>query len=267
MSEQFYPEPNYTQVPNLLLDEQMMDMTEAELKIVLFAVRRIIGWHRTKPEPISKRQFKIGTGLSDAAVKFGIERAVERGVLIIAKLATSRSSTYYTLRIEEGSKIQAPEIYTPELDSGGQNLDPQVLKEKVFKEKSSAAADQIAEKKPRKRSWRDDYFDALTDHAGIGIRSGMTVPSAAFKTKIITQLKAENIEAGQIKELYQHVANLAVAGKWGAWTVQVLPNYAADCLAALTMKQQRRATQTDNSRELPTWAAHNTFAAQDAEED
>lgn len=80
MEQKGYPEPGYTQTPNLLFDEHMRDMSEVELKVVLCAIRRTLGWHK-QIDPISLTQFQHMTGLSRKGVLLGIERAIERGVL------------------------------------------------------------------------------------------------------------------------------------------------------------------------------------------
>lgn len=80
MERKGYPEPSYTQTPNLLFDEHMRDMSEVELKVVLCAVRKTLGWHK-QLDPISLTQFQHMTGLSRKGVLLGIERAIERGVL------------------------------------------------------------------------------------------------------------------------------------------------------------------------------------------
>ena len=75
-----YEKPNYTQVPNLLLDEHMQKMSKAELKIVLAACRKTFGWQKGK-DRISYTQFEKLTGLSRASVQEGIKQAITHGVL------------------------------------------------------------------------------------------------------------------------------------------------------------------------------------------
>ena len=53
-----YPEPNYTQIPNLFLDQEMQDLGEAELRVYLYLLRRTGG--RSVPATISLSQFKQG---------------------------------------------------------------------------------------------------------------------------------------------------------------------------------------------------------------
>lgn len=74
------PPANYTQMPNVLIDEMMRDMSLAELKVMLVAVRLTLGWQK-RVDAISLSQFQEYTGLSRQAVLDGIEAAKQRGIL------------------------------------------------------------------------------------------------------------------------------------------------------------------------------------------
>lgn len=75
-----FTKPQYTQVPNELLDIYMRDMGEAELRVVLVAVRKTLGYHK-QHDAISLTQFEKYTGMSRRSVINGIEQAVKRGLL------------------------------------------------------------------------------------------------------------------------------------------------------------------------------------------
>lgn len=75
-----YPAPNYTQCPNLLIDEHLPDMGHAECKVVLAITRQTFGWHKRK-DRLSISQLMELTGLSNRAVIDGVRAAMERGVL------------------------------------------------------------------------------------------------------------------------------------------------------------------------------------------
>ena len=79
-----YDKPRYTQVPNQLFDIQLADMSEAELKVTLALIRCIIGWHKTKPEPVSYSQLEEKTGLGHSTVVTGIKLAIDRGNVVLA---------------------------------------------------------------------------------------------------------------------------------------------------------------------------------------
>lgn len=100
MTQQKVPAPNYTQVPNVLLDEYMKHMSASELRVVLAAIRKIIGWHKSAPEPISITQFEGLTGMSRQGVINGIQAAVDRGILIEAGTGL-RGMNLYTLNISD----------------------------------------------------------------------------------------------------------------------------------------------------------------------
>lgn len=73
--------PNYTQTPNILFEELMRDMGEAELKVTLCIIRKIIGYHKYRPEAVSLSQIQKMTGLSRPACIEGLERAIKRGII------------------------------------------------------------------------------------------------------------------------------------------------------------------------------------------
>lgn len=92
--------PNYTQTPNVLFDDLMHEMGDAELRVVLVAIRKIFGWHKQAPEPISISQFMKLTGMSNRGVLRGIDAAIKRGILLEAGRG-ARGVSLYTLNIAE----------------------------------------------------------------------------------------------------------------------------------------------------------------------
>jgi hypothetical protein len=72
--------PNYTQVPNEIL-AAIPDMKESELKVTLAIVRKIMGFHKTKPEPMSYTVLETMTGLSRVSVIVGVAEALDRGFI------------------------------------------------------------------------------------------------------------------------------------------------------------------------------------------
>ncbi|MEI8166267.1 MAG: replication protein [Chloroflexales bacterium] len=71
--------PNYTQLPNALLDEQA-DLSDAELRVALAVGRRTFGWHRER-EVISLAALEAATGRKRPAVLAGIKALIARGWL------------------------------------------------------------------------------------------------------------------------------------------------------------------------------------------
>lgn len=93
--------PNYTQVPNALLDN-MAAMTDTELRCTLALVRKVIGYHKDTPEPASYTQLMKLTGLSRQGVADGIKAAIERGTVRIAAKG-KRGANLYTLNFADQS--------------------------------------------------------------------------------------------------------------------------------------------------------------------
>lgn len=75
-----YEKLNYTQMPNSLLDTHMLDMSEAELKVVLVIARCTSGWHKQK-DKLSITQLIKKTGLTRQGVVNGIQDGMDRGVI------------------------------------------------------------------------------------------------------------------------------------------------------------------------------------------
>lgn len=84
--------PSYTMVPDAILDDLMADLSGAEFKVLLYIVRRTIGWRR-EADAISLSQLTggiaradgtrldRGTGLSERACIAAVRVLVDRGVI------------------------------------------------------------------------------------------------------------------------------------------------------------------------------------------
>jgi phage replication O-like protein O len=79
MSKKGLMPPNYTAIPNELI-EMMPIMSGAELRVMLAAFRKTVGYHKVH-EFISLTQFEKMTGLSRQGVIDGIEAAIAHGIL------------------------------------------------------------------------------------------------------------------------------------------------------------------------------------------
>lgn len=75
-----FDKPNFTMTPNMLFDELMMDMSEAELKVVLTIIRQTFGYHK-RNDAISLTQLQKTTGLSRTACQAGVEAVIKRGLV------------------------------------------------------------------------------------------------------------------------------------------------------------------------------------------
>lgn len=75
-----YLAPNFTQIPNLLLEEHIKLMTEAEMRVALAIARKTFGWHK-RQDRLSLSQLMEWTGMSRQGVINGIEAGITRGII------------------------------------------------------------------------------------------------------------------------------------------------------------------------------------------
>lgn len=112
MSEQKITRPNFTITPNVVYDVWLREMSEGELRVLMAAVRKIFGWHKTGPEAISISQFMEMTGMSNRAVIDGVESLKSRGILLYAGTG-KRGVSLYTLHIEDDGLTSEPSSQVP----------------------------------------------------------------------------------------------------------------------------------------------------------
>lgn len=88
--------PRYTQVPDELFDVLMPDLTEAEIKCLLYIIRRTFGFRKESDAIATKqfiegivtrdgRQLDRGTGLSSKGVWSGLKGLEEKGIIEVAR--------------------------------------------------------------------------------------------------------------------------------------------------------------------------------------
>jgi Bacteriophage replication protein O len=110
-----FDSPNYTPTPDALFDELAPNLTEAELRVLLYIIRRTFGFKRDA-DAISLSQLVSGittkdgrvldhgTGMSRPGVTKGVKGLVEKGVIIVEKVMDERGENQvnvYRLRFRE----------------------------------------------------------------------------------------------------------------------------------------------------------------------
>jgi len=118
--------PNFTQVPNYFFDEIMPELGHAEVKCLLYIIRRTYGFHRSS-DKIALSQFKNGisgldggTGLAKKNICNALDTLVEKNIinksvlgnineysLIIPEsieLGTQSNTNGYVKYLEEGTQ-------------------------------------------------------------------------------------------------------------------------------------------------------------------
>lgn len=101
MTEKKLAPPNYTQIPNALLDDLLHVMSNSELRVVLVIARKTFGWQK-KSDRISISQIAKMAKMSRQGVINGIEQGMERGII---KRRKSGQNYYYSLNIEQRTSL------------------------------------------------------------------------------------------------------------------------------------------------------------------
>lgn len=114
--------PNSTQVPDTLFDELMADLSGAELKVVLYIIRRTFGFKKAQDnislrqmvEGITTRDGRVldrGTGLGKASVVRAVAALEARGVIVRNKRHSAErgdEATTYALKLRGVSQNETP---------------------------------------------------------------------------------------------------------------------------------------------------------------
>jgi len=151
-----YDGPNYTQTPNLFLDDHLPKMGCAETKVVLAVIRQTFGWHKQQ-DRISISQFESLTGLSRQGVVNGIEDALERGII---QRHSSGNGYVYSLVVNEVD--HQGEGVVNDVDQGSQRSRPKVVNE-VDPQKKGKETNQKKESAPA----HEDPVDVLKELWGV----------------------------------------------------------------------------------------------------
>lgn len=95
------PKPNYTQVPNVLLDN-MHRLSDAELRVLLCICRQTFGWQRGSCK-VSTSFIAKATGMSAQGVLNGVQKMLTKGV--VARQLDGQSFSYWIVFDCDGSPI------------------------------------------------------------------------------------------------------------------------------------------------------------------
>ena len=113
-----FASPTYTPVPDELFDRLMPHLSEAELKVLLYVVRRTFGFKKDADaislkqmaEGITTRDGRVldgGTGLSRPSVTKGVRGLIAKGILTADRHASAEKGdlpTTYRLRVRSTSE-------------------------------------------------------------------------------------------------------------------------------------------------------------------
>lgn len=168
-------QPNYTQIPNSFLDEQMRrrDMGIGELKVCLAIARQTFGWHK-EGDRLSLSQLEELTGLSRQGVINGINAAIKNGLIV----RTQKGQGYiYSLNVAATSQVSRPvdnstsQVSRPELVKEVDQFEPKLVKlldtqkkdTKKRKEKELLAAQALPLQQPEEQQQQPTATEPVTE--------------------------------------------------------------------------------------------------------
>ena len=148
--------PNYTQVPNEIMDRLLPDLTGADLKVLLYLARWTFGFHRDCVEVGLRRICHgrpgkdRGTGLHIETASIAVKNLEAKG-LVLAKCPPGGRATY-TLPVSElYGKPEHPRSEIPNSRVYGKSVHEEInssSERKIQKETRSSAVEQREARKP-----------------------------------------------------------------------------------------------------------------------
>ena len=105
-----YEVPHYTQVPDQLFDEHLPHLGHAELKVLLFIIRRTFGWGK-EADAISLSQLERGTGLSRRSVRDAVKSLEQKHLIVTDRYSTPHGDAgvnVYRLNIKHQNTPEPP---------------------------------------------------------------------------------------------------------------------------------------------------------------
>lgn len=97
--------PNHTQIPNIIIDRHMAELSHAQFKVLMAICRKTIGWHK-QSDYISISQIVELAGVSNKTVVGAIKQLEKKGFIVTQK--TNRSTTLITINYEVTSVVSTP---------------------------------------------------------------------------------------------------------------------------------------------------------------
>jgi hypothetical protein len=198
--------PNYTQTPNEFFDELAPKLTEAELRVLIYVIRRTFGFHK-KAEAISLSQMTegittrdgrvldIGTGMSRSAVWRGAKGLVEKGVIGVERVQSENGeyeTNVYSLRFAEETEVSLQENHPPSFREQGVGVQERV---------QNKVPQNIVGKEPFEISKGAGRFEVRRGAAGAaGLRRGPRpelndrAPLASTTTRLVNLFRASGLD-------------------------------------------------------------------------
>lgn len=112
-------EPNYTQIPNIIFDHWMKELSPACFKVLCVICRKTFGWHKGK-DKISIKQLMEHSGLSRQGVVTSVDLLIELGLIFKETCKDSKGGSgvnFYGVSVNCLTKGEAENVTPPSLVS------------------------------------------------------------------------------------------------------------------------------------------------------
>ena len=199
-----YQAPLHTQIPNLLLDEHIKDMKEAELKVTLAIARKTFGWHK-REDTLSLSQLMELTGLSRQGVLNGIEAGLERGTICRREMGQSYLYSIPVNEVDQSTSQRSRPVLVNEVDQ----LAPKLVNEVDTQKKGIKERKKV---KPSASSIDEDF--SSTSESGtkdLCIQEPLLIPPPPSPPPPPSAHKA--LEAAYVAKLAQYEPHTTL--NWG----------------------------------------------------
>ena len=119
-----FPQPQFTPTPNLIFDELLSELSESQLKVLLFLVRQTMGWRKPREDhsfvPASILEIQAGTGISKPSIIEALQWLEGRSLISRRKPRNETGQaapSEYRLRFEsdESGPIEDPKVKDPKV--------------------------------------------------------------------------------------------------------------------------------------------------------
>lgn len=134
------PVPNYTQVPNSVIDTMMGTLSGSEFKVLIAVCRKVIGWHKTS-DAISYSQLKKLTGLENSACAEALKKLESLGCVSIDRTPgkTNRIDLNVDTSLESGEEpLRKAESTSPKSGETKETPQKKLSKETLHSPKAHA---------------------------------------------------------------------------------------------------------------------------------
>ncbi len=186
------PDSNYTQFPNIVIDEYMRGLSGSAFKALAVVVRSTIGWHKTR-DRIAQSQIMERAGLSRNGAKKALQELIEKGLIVETEGYTNKEGALYDLNIKveecqkvtpekEGSTVdyQKVTVQTIKKCYSGLSKSDSTKERKDIKEREEAIAPLPSKPLPQETDLPSKDSSSGQDHGGNGGRRSQDPVEVAY---------------------------------------------------------------------------------------